>query len=235
MCGNGILSTKQSFDTFGDSHWCVLLLLLWYSFSNFNVNIECPNLSILTVQFHLLSLCPYFLQNSGKSTQNITIINFYLRLTAFISLPGFLQARLDIVRLIRGSSCTIQGKDSNTLLHIPDGVYAAVLGNIHTNPSKFQHHIPRNDCLVGPICEYHLEPFIGKILPTDAKYKIYVPHTVRNVHQTQKYIRVRCGDIHNGILLPVHKLEKDRYEIDEKYVTIHAKHFSGYIGYQLLQ
>ena len=88
----------------------------------------------------------------------------------FISLSGFLQTRLDIVRLIRGRSCTIQGTHSDTQLHIPEGVYAALLGNIHTNPSKFRHHIPPNDCLVAPICEYHLQPFIGEVLPKDAKY-----------------------------------------------------------------
>ena len=91
----------------------------------------------------------------------------------------FLQARLDIVRLIRGRSCTIQRTDSDTLLHIPDGVYAALLGSIHTDPNKFRHHIPQKDCLVAPICEYHLQPFLGQLLPEDAKYKICVPHIVR--------------------------------------------------------
>ena len=133
------------------------------------------------------------------------------------------------MKLIRGRSCTIRGTDSDTLLHIPQGVYAALLGNIHTNPRKFLHHIPRNDCHVAPICEYHLQPFIGKIIPKDTKYKICVPHVVRNVDEAQSCIRIRHGDIHKGILLPVYKLEKDRYEIDEKYVNIHTSHFSGYI------
>ena len=156
-------------------------------------------------------------------------LSLHLSLNVLISLPDFLQARFNIVRLIRGRSCTIRGPHSDTLLHIPNGVYAALLGNIHTDSSKFLHHIPRNDCLVASICEYHLQPFIGKILPEDAKYKIQVPHIVRNVHQAQKSIRIRYGDIHNGAVLPVHKLEKKRYEIDEKYVNIETSHFSGYI------
>ena len=108
-------------------------------------------------------------------------------------------------------------------------MYAALLGNIHTDPSKFLHHIPRNDCFVASICEYHLQPFIGRILPQNAKYKIQVPHIIRNLQQVSASVRIRHGDIHNGSVLPVHKLEKDKYEIDEKYVTIYTGHFSGYI------
>ena len=144
-------------------------------------------------------------------------------------MPGYLQSRLDIVRLIRGRSCIIQGADSDSLLHIPDGVYAALLGKIHTNPRKFLHHIPRNDCLVGPICEYHLQPFIGKFLPRDAKYQICVPHIVRNIQQVSSSIRVRHGNIHSSEILPVHLIREDTFEIDQRYVTIHTSHFSGYI------
>ena len=133
------------------------------------------------------------------------------------------------MRLIRGRPCTIQGTDSDTLLCIPDGVYAALLGNIHTNPNKFRHHIPPNDCLVAPICEYHLHPFIGKVLPKDAKYKICVPHIVRNVKQVSNSIQVRHGDIHSRSVLPVHKIQMNKFEIDQRYVTIHTSHFSGYI------
>ena len=136
---------------------------------------------------------------------------------------------MDIVRLIRGRACTIQGTFSDTLLHIPQGVFAALLGNIHTIPSIFHQHVPRNDCLVAPICEYHLQPFIGRILPSQVKYLIQVPHIVRHVRPARKYIRVKHGDLHSNTVLPVYKLEKDKFEIDEKYVTIHASHFSGYI------
>ena len=108
-------------------------------------------------------------------------------------------------------------------------MYAAVLGNTHTDAEKFQHHIPSEDCLVAPICEYHLQPFISRILPSQAKYSIQVPHMVRNISPKRKYIRVRCGDLHNSSVLPICKLEKDSFEMDEKYVTIHTGHFSGYI------
>ena len=82
---------------------------------------------------------------------------------------------------------------------------------------------------MAPICEYHLQPFIGRILPRNTSYKVQVPHIIRNIEKAQKHIRVRHGDLHSNFPLPVYKLEKDKVEIDEKYVTIYAKHFSGYI------
>ena len=133
-----------------------------------------------------------------------------------------------MVKLITGRSCTIQGSNSEILLHIPDGIFAALLGNIHTDPSKFWHHIPRKDCLVAPICEYHLEPFIGRTLPLHTIYKLQVPHIVRDLG-VRKGIRVWHGDLHSNTVLPVYKLQKDKCEIDEKYITIHTSHFSGYI------
>ena len=154
---------------------------------------------------------------------------FLNNLSIILSSSGYLQARLDIVKLIRGKSCTIRGPDSDTLLHIPDGVYVALLGNVYTDPTKFFCHIHEKDCLVASICEYHLQPFIGRILPRSTKYKIQVPHIVRNVQQASESIRIKHGDIHNGSLLAVQRLEKGKYEIDEKYVTIYTSHFSGYI------
>ena len=173
---------------------------------------ECKNTVILLYYYDVCKICGSY----PPKKSNLLI-------------PGFLKARLNIVRTIRGKSCIIQGTDSDTLLHVPNGVYAVLLENIHTDTNKFLHHIPSNDCLVSPICEYHLQPFLGTILPKDVKYKIQVPHIVRDIHQVEKNIGIRCGDIRSGAFLPVHKLENDRYEIDEKYVNIHTSHFSGYI------
>ena len=113
---------------------------------------------------------------------------------------------MDIVKIIRGKSCTIRGHNSDILLHIPDGVYAALIGNIHTHPTKFRHHIPGKDCLVAPICEYHLQPFVGRILPRQLNCELKVPHVVRNVNEVKKHIRVRHGDLHGNAVLPVYHL-----------------------------
>ena len=147
----------------------------------------------------------------------------------FFFLWRFSKTRVDIVRLIRGKPCIVKKNYSDTLLHIPEGVYAALLGNIHTDPSKFLNHIPKKDCLVAPICEYHLEPFIGRTLPNNAMYQIQLPHIVRNISEVEKLIRISHGNIHMPSVLTVQRLEKNTFEIDEKFITINTSHFSGFI------
>ena len=133
------------------------------------------------------------------------------------------------MKLITGKSCDIQGSDSEAILRIPQGVFGVLLGNIHTDPTKFRQHIPRSHCLVAPICEYHLQPFIERKLPENAVYKLQVPHIVRDVSRVRNHIKVRHVDLHSSTVLPAHKVQKCDFEIDEKYVNIYAKHFSSNI------
>lgn len=121
----------------------------------------------------------------------------------------------------------MQGPNLETLLHIPEGVYAALLGNIGMSPHQLRHHIPRNDCLVTPICEYHLHPFIGRTTPSDTKFKLRMPHIVRKISQVKDSIRIRYGDVRGIATLPL--LDRNNFEIDEKYVNISTSHFSGFI------
>ena len=82
---------------------------------------------------------------------------------------------------------------------------------------------------MAPICEYYLQPFIGRILPRQLNCKLQVPHVAKNMDEVKKQVRVRHGDLHSNAVLPVYKLQKDNFEMDEKYVTIYASHFSGFI------
>ena len=146
-------------------------------------------------------------------------------------LTGKLEKRFQIVRFVRGVPCTIQGPDSEVLLHVPEGINAAVLANIHTNHAKFLDHIPENDCVVSPICEYHLQPFIGSKLPTDIIYTLQVPHVVSDVPEARKSLKIQHISTERAALINKGDLRKkpERYEIDEKYVTIYTSHFCAYI------
>ena len=138
-----------------------------------------------------------------------------------------LQRSWDIVKLIKGRPCIVHGPDSETLLHVPEDVYAVLLGNIGIYSHKIKHHIPRNDCLVTPICEYHLQPFNGRRTPVCTKFKLRVPHILRKISQVKDSIRIRYGDVRGIATLPL--LERNNFEIDEKYLNISISHFSGFI------
>ena len=98
------------------------------------------------------------------------------------------------MKLVNGKDCVVQADNSQVKLKVPKGVNGAILSNIHSNHARFMHHIPENDCLLAPICEYHLqEPYreliLGKKIkveilpqnPEDIKYMIEIPHIVKDV------------------------------------------------------
>ena len=169
-----------------------------------------------------------------------------------ILFTDFLRRIVRIVQLVKGVPCEIQAADSKVILHVPEGVNGAILANIHTNVFNFNKYIPENDCLIAPICEYHLEPFVeeqlylgdrnsdsqlsSSIEPSSpiSKYKIEIPHIVRDIEKVRPHLKVRHGDLHSGILVTDDDRQDDhsekvQYHIDDKYVTILTSHFSGYI------
>ena len=152
-----------------------------------------------------------------------------------------------IVTLVQGEPCVVQAQNSQVQLHVPKGVHGAILANIHTNNARFMHHVPHKDCLVAPICEYHLQqPYreqslserykilIPPPLCEDVKYRIDIPHIVQDVDCVRPRIRVRHGNLHSGKpALQKHSAKtrkgKISFNINEDYVTIYTNHFSGYI------
>ena len=152
-----------------------------------------------------------------------------------------------IVRLVNGEACAVQAKNSQVKLHVPKGVYGAILANIHTNHARFIHHVPEDHCLVAPICEYHLQPpyqelVLGKKIkvnilkptPEDIKYQIEIPHVVRDVNNVRSQIRVRHGNLHSGVpalekLSPKSRSGNISVDIGKEFVTINTNHFTGYI------
>ena len=151
-----------------------------------------------------------------------------------------------VVKFVDGEPSIIQAENSQIKLHVPKGVYGAILANIHTNYARFLHHIPDDDCLVSPICEYHLqkpyqELILGKTIevkflkprPDGVKYRIQIPHIVKDVDKVQSLIRVRHGNLHNDVLLeklsPQTQGGNISLDVNEEFVTINTNHFTGYI------
>ena len=92
---------------------------------------------------------------------------------------------------------TIQALHSDIILHVPDGVYGVILGNIHTDHWRFRHLVPERDCIIGPMCEFH---FKGSEIPSRARFRILVPHIVTNVAANLDHIRVKHqGASHEAI------------------------------------
>ena len=154
---------------------------------------------------------------------------------------------VQVIKMVKGEPCVVQAENSQVKLHVPDGVHGTIVANVHTNHARFMHHIPEKDCLVAPVCEYHLQqPYreaalCGKYgflipppLPENVKYRIEMPHIIEDVEKVRPHIRVRHGNLHSGIPpLEKHSAKthkgKMSHNINENFVTIHTGHFSGYI------
>ena len=147
----------------------------------------------------------------------------------------FLHRIVQYLELIYGEACTVQAPNSDVKLHVPKGVHGAILLKIHTNHAKFMNHVHRNDCLVGPICEYHLQPFLNKSERQAGKFKIQIPHILKDIKKVRHQIRVSHGNLHSDSPLKVERklMNYSRggvyYDIDKYYVTIYTSHFTGYI------
>ena len=99
---------------------------------------------------------------------------------------GFLKSRVQIVEIIHGSAVTIQALHSDVIVHVPDGVYGIILGNIHTDPWRFRYFVSEKDCIIAPICEFFFKSSSDCGLPSGARFHFQAPHVVEHVaHLTQ--------------------------------------------------
>ena len=154
-----------------------------------------------------------------------------------ILILDFMRKKLDIVTIVKGNACTIRAFGLDVILHTPEGLHAVVLGNIHVNHAPFQHLVPANECIVGPICEYSIHALIySPALQPGAKYKLQIPHIIRDIEAVKHHIRVRHGNIHSdahNLKLGPELLQSNNtevsYEVDNHFITIYTSHFSGYI------
>ena len=141
---------------------------------------------------------------------------------------------------IKGEPCTIQGAKSDVILWVPKGVYGVVLSKIHTNHARFQKHLRNKECLISPVCEYLLYPYLKddlvvrdqKNIDAEPEFTLQIPHIVEDVDKVRQHIRVKHGNIHGFV--PLHSVEAAElgracFDINENYVNINTRHFSGFV------
>ena len=129
---------------------------------------------------------------------------------------------------------TIQALHSDVILHIPDGVYGIILGNIHTDHRRFRHLVGENDCIISPICEYH---FHGSSTHPKPKFRLLIPHIVRNIEKTGGCIQVKLQLKQGEVLQKVNHFTSEApiatgdvlYKTHGSYIEILTDHFTKFI------
>ena len=145
-----------------------------------------------------------------------------------------LRQRVQIVEFIHGSAVTIQALNSDVILHVPDGVYGIILGNIHADHWRFRHLVPENDCIIGPMCEFH---FKGSAIPVGARFRILVPHIVTNVVANLAHIKVQHQRANHEAFVdafptpkfPPQDSKAVYYNVETEHIEISSPHFCKFL------
>ena len=127
---------------------------------------------------------------------------------------------------------TIQALHSDVILHVPDGVYGIILGNIHTDHWRFRHLIPEKDCTIAPICEYLFKG--SNESKGNATFRLHVPHILKSIEEVRQNIEVKFQRRKNAPLLHARPFDENRilssedvlYKLHKSELEIFSPHFS---------
>ena len=122
---------------------------------------------------------------------------------------------------------TLQGPDSDVILHIPGSVNGVIIGCVHTNLSEFVGVIPEEECIIAPMTEYHYYPFKGEETLKEQKFIINIPHCLPEESQWDD-VKVRMGD---SKFVTIERLNESTqqetyFTVDENFIAISTSHFS---------
>ena len=143
------------------------------------------------------------------------------------------------MKIVHGLATEIRARHSEVILHVPEGVYGIILGNVYSTLWRLSHLVRENDTVISPMCEFELHSYMD--IPKGAWYKIQVPHIVNNIAEARDQIRVKYQDKHGEfidyaeMLLPEEGPPVDSvnvyYRLCHRHVEIFTPHFSQFIVY----
>ena len=129
---------------------------------------------------------------------------------------------------------TIQALHSDVILHVPDGVYGIILGNIHTDHWRFSHLVGENDCIISPICEYFFKNRDKS--RKQAIFRLQVLHIVDDIEDVRNRIEVQFQLRRNTSLVKAEEFHEKQltssdvvYKLHQNHVEIFCGHFSSII------
>ena len=128
---------------------------------------------------------------------------------------------------VKGESTVLQGPDSDIKLYIPPGMNGVISGRVHTDPTPFIHAIPKSECLIAPIVDYHVSNF-SQHSPSVTTYKIEIPHCIKKKDLNSRII-VRHGDIYSDTRFTELPSDDSFFEVAENYIIIQTTHFSQFV------
>ena len=66
---------------------------------------------------------------------------------------------------------------------------------LHTDHSKFADLVPVQECIVGPVCEYHVQ-----YKPGYGTFILQIPHIVENNKEAKEKLKIQIQERQDGTL-----------------------------------
>ncbi len=103
---------------------------------------------------------------------------------------------------------TIMPKDSDVILQVADGVHGILLGNIHTDLSKFAHLVKDTECIVSPVCDLHVK-FTKGSKQNRKPFRLLIPHIMKEDLELEEEIRIQIFEHSKSDPLSAHPFRED--------------------------
>ena len=139
------------------------------------------------------------------------------------------------VALISRKAITLQDRDSQVSVDVPEGIEGSIWQKVHTNISVFQQVIAdEKECMAGPVVELYSKTRNGETLSNKHQYRIKIPHCLKTEEQLS-LVKVRCGNIHGNI--PFEEISRGcdanetgpYFEVNKSHIIIFTTHFSQFV------
>ncbi len=92
-----------------------------------------------------------------------------------------------------GTAVDIKPTNSDVVLRVPCGVFGDILGTIHTDHSRFAHLVKQDECIVGPVFEFHMDHRKDSSTPS-GPFSLEIPL----IQMKNKSINVHVEDTQTG-------------------------------------
>ena len=136
-----------------------------------------------------------------------------------------------------GPGPVITDPGSSVKLEITNNVKSVVIQYSHTNFELIRYSIPKKECLIAPVVQFHTVDLSEALEAQDRlayRYKATIPHYLSG-RDNCSCIKVRCGDISIPNSLKVMSERKAKegkspsYKVGRKTITIYCNHFCDVI------
>ena len=136
--------------------------------------------------------------------------------------------------LCHGEERTLQGRESDVQLFIPQNVHGLLISSVCTDNSEVSHQIPDDECIIGPMVGFQLHSKYEHDHEPKHHYIITIPHcleedSVWDLIKVRKFKSRNTEAVVNITQYDANQEQDTYYYMEEHCIRIYSKHFCDFI------